>query len=157
MKGFMEQKDRKSINTLSIVLIVISALMILGNSMGAAVFILTGMLDGVSQSEIPMNSGMFIMLHYVELCIAMAVLGVFFLIGGIFLQKFKLWANQLVSIVSVLFIVALIGSCTTLAFATFANDPLFTMISIFIIIAWSFPVGILIGFLNKKRVKALFV
>lgn len=82
----------------------------------------------------------------------MITLGATYLIGGIFIQKYKLWANRLICIISILHILIVwIFMLLVPSSLNLGSSPIpLTIFSILAAILWTIPFGLLTFFLNKK-------
>lgn len=153
-----------SIKTVGLVIAILSILVIIGNSMGGIVFTAIGaknVLNQANSEEIPKGLEMILFLfnHYVELCLFMISLGACFLIGGINLRKYKLWANRLISLASIGFICVIWGLMVAF-FSVFLSAPneikYVSFFAIFVAIVWSTPFVFLIRYLNRNDIKVHF-
>lgn len=152
----MEDQKPKSITTIGIILIVISSLIIFSNGMGALVSIMIGFSeynntnDTINQSPIS-----FLFSHYLEMCLIMVTLGLLYLVGGIYLRKYKMWANRLVTVISALIILSIMGFmvASIIEFNAKIYSFFFAIIGTLIC---TIPFGLLIRFLNKKAIKQHF-
>lgn len=89
---------------------------------------------------------------------SMVFFGIVFLLGGIFMRQYKLWANRLLTIFSVFFIIKLwffilyggmaIAQDTKLGFAVVP--------AVLLAIFCSAPSVLLIWFLNKRNIRQHF-
>jgi hypothetical protein len=89
----------------------------------------------------------------------MITVGLFYLIGGLFVRKYKLWANRLVSIISVLQIIIIWSLMITMFIAAHKQEGImsgFSYGAIGTALFWSTPIGLLIWFLNKNQIKKHF-
>ena len=152
----MDDQKPKSITTIGIIIIAISALIIFSNGMGALVSTMMGFSennntnDTINQSPIS-----FLFNHYLEMCLTMVALGLLYLIGGIFLCKYKMWANRLVTVISILIILSIIGFIVASIIEMNGESNLFFFAIIGTIIC-AIPFGLLVRFLNKKAIKQHF-
>jgi hypothetical protein len=155
----METEKPKSIKTIGIAIMVISAFIIFSNGMGAIASTLIG-LDGITppgQPE-PQTTFAFIIAHYLELCLLMVAIGIAYLFGGLFIQKYKLWANRFVTAISG-FLILLFWTTMLIMRASFSQEPGFEFANTWTIVAatvWSAPFGLLIWFLNRKDIVTCF-
>jgi len=95
----------------------------------------------------------FLLQEYSTLCLFMIAIGILFLFNGIFLLKFKLWANRIISALSGIMILLL---WTLLIFISDINqiqslDLEFILFPILTAISATIPFAILIWFLNKRK------
>ena len=160
----MEEEKPKSIKLIGILVAIFSVFVIMSNGLGALVAYKMGMIEDIKNvSQDTTNSGiipmLFLFKHYIEMCLILVVIGIGCLIGAIFIIKYKVWANILVTSISVLFIILIwtlmIVMSISMGFESDVN--LFKYISVFIAIFWSTPLGLLIWFLNRKKIKRHFV
>lgn len=148
----MENEKPKSIKTTGVIIAILSTLAIFSNGMGALMYTLLGM--GKEQAEKAFETPIeFIFSHYVKLCLFMMVIGSVYLLGGLFLRKYKLWANRFVTSISVIQI--LIVWIIMLAIrSSIKEEPELGILSTWTIVVatfWSIPFGVLIWFLNRKE------
>ncbi|GEM_PF-3541301 len=152
----------KSVKTVGILVIIFSGLTLFSNTMGAISFLLVGGNDvtinrpnGTVQNDDPIN---FIFDNYVAFCLIMISIALGYLIGGIFIQKFKAWANRLLSMSASLSLVIIWGLMILMAqsIGQANGGSGFAIIPIVIGIIWSTPVALLIWFLNKQNIKKHF-
>jgi hypothetical protein len=154
----MESEKPKSIKVTGIVLMVLSAFIIFSNGMGALMFIFMAIGEEAQSGHSPQTVISFVFSHYVEICLFMIVVGIIYFFGGLFIQQYKLWANRLVTVISVvqLFIV---WSIMLVIRASFGQEPgleILNILPIIVALVWKIPFGILIWFLNKKSVLNYF-
>jgi hypothetical protein len=148
--------------TLGLVISIMAGFAILSNSMGALVFstfLSKGIIPDIEAHGTDMAelAGLFFN-HYVDLCLAMVVIDIVYLIGGLYLRKYKLWANRLLTYFSGLLIL-LTWSIMIYIVSLIPAFEFKTFISIFGVICsvfWTAPLGILIWYLNRKKVIAHF-
>ncbi|MGD9992555.1 MAG: hypothetical protein AB7S69_04580 [Salinivirgaceae bacterium] len=150
----LEQKP-KSIKSIGNVIIVLSAMIIFGNGMGIFSFTLLGFGD-TNNVEPSSNTSLLVWIfeHYLGVCMSMIIIGLVYLLGGVFLAKYKLWANKLVTLVSVL-LLFIIWVLMILMFITMSDQIELKTIrigSIVTVIIWSIPLLILIWYLNKQSI-----
>lgn len=149
----------KSIKNAGLVISVFSGFMIFSNGMGALAWSLLDVGDNLSNSNGEESSFLsFILEHYLQMCSIMVVLGTFYLVGGLFIMKYKLWANRLITILSCLVIVIIWGLMISLSNQIGKADGMsaFSIAAIFNALLWSAPIGFLIWFLNKKVIRKHF-
>ena len=96
--------------------------------------------------------------HYQYIIASVLVLGTLFFVGGLNLIKYKLWANYLVSAISIVFLIGVWVMIYFMASVVGINEgSLFYKISLLpTTIFWSLPFILLIYFLNKRNVKNQF-
>jgi hypothetical protein len=159
INAIMEEQKPKSIKTSGLLVAIFSGFVIFSNGMGALSFSAMGMgeeLDTQPAENPHLLS--FLFSHYIEMCLIMVMVGITSLIGGIFIRKYKMWANQMVSVISVILILV-IWSLMTSFFLIARQQGGMEFISfgaLFGGLFWSVPIGILIWFLNKKKIKNHF-
>ena len=141
-----------SIRSLGLVVILLSAAMIFSNTMGALSY---GMLDIGSSDALSADA---IWSNYLEMCASMVVTGMLYLVSGIFIRKYRLWANRLATIVTSLLIV---GVWVLMALMSWrmGQEGMVSGLQFFpyvVAIAVSIPLGLLVRFLNRKHILAHF-
>jgi hypothetical protein len=92
------------------------------------------------------------------MCLIMLLIGIPYLIGGIFIRKYKLWANRMISILSILLFLIIWGLMIAMSISAAQQDgmEIFSFFAILNALIWSTPVALLIWFLNKKKIKIHF-
>lgn len=155
----LEEQKPKSIKTVGLLVALFSGLIVFTNGMGAVAWKVIGMDDdfGVPDTE-STNPLSFLIEHYVEMCLIMVCFGIIYMVGGIFIRKYRLWANRLISILSALFILIIFGLMITISISAGQDEGmgLFSVGAILVGIFWSTPLGFLIWFLNKQKIKKHF-
>lgn len=155
----MEKQKPKSIKTIGLLVTIFSAFIIFSNGMGALAWSAMEMGEDMN-NQITENSDpiSFLFLHYIEMCLIMLMIGTAYLIGGIFIRKYKLWANQMVSGLSILIILIIWGLMIAMSILTWQQEGLevFSYGALINALIWSTPVGLLIWFLNRKKIKKHF-
>ncbi|RNL88098.1 hypothetical protein ED312_09270 [Sinomicrobium pectinilyticum] len=156
----MEEQKPKSIKTIGLLVAIFAGFIIFSNAMGALTWAVMGIGEELNNQNTE-NAGSISWLfsYYIELCLTMLLIGVAFLVGGIFIRKCKLWANQMVSILSVLLILVIWGLMIAISVSIGQQDgmEIFRYGAIFSALFWSLPLGLLIWFLNKRKIKKHFV
>ncbi len=160
----MEQGKPSSIRTTGIGLMIFSIFIIISNTGGAFAF--TMMMSDLSENN-TLESGPsgidsidFIFQNYITLCLTMVTIGISYFIGAFYLIRFKLWANILISIVSVF--LALVMWSLPIMFILIASTIdvegviMFGIVGILSAATWSAPIIMLIWYLNKKDIKRHF-
>lgn len=153
----MDTGKPKSIKTIGLVVTIISAFIVVSNSLGALVASLIGFSDEVDTSG-GLDSFSFIISYYIEVCLFMIIIGLFYLLSGMFIQRYKLWANRfatLISIIQIIF-VWIVMFVLASSVANEADMQLFKFGAIVTAIFWTIPFGFFIWFLNKKGIKEYF-
>ena len=105
----MEEKNRKTIKTIGIIVIVISLLIAFGNGMGTLAFSLIGGFEsaGSNPSE-NLDFGVLVWNNYLIICGSMFLLALISIVGGIGLIKYRNWGRLLLIIDSIIFILSMI-------------------------------------------------
>ena len=159
----MEGQKPKSINNIGLTISIFGGFIIFSNVMGTIVHSFLSSFEEINDQPAEMeNAGMsglsFLYEHYIAVCIIMVSIGALFLLGGIFLRKYKMWANRLVSIISGLIFVGIWSLMITMYSMTINQEGLliFSVGAIMTAIFWSAPLAVLIWFLNKKKIKVYF-
>lgn len=154
----METEKPKSIKTIGVVIIVLSALIIFSNSMGALMSTLIGLGEGSHSGQTFQTPIAFVFAHYLEMCLFMVAIGTAYLLGGLFIQKYKLWANRFVTVISGIQIL-IVWTIMLLMRASFGQEPGLEILNswtIVVAIIWTVPFGLLIWFLNRKNIVSHF-
>jgi hypothetical protein len=154
----METDKPKSIKTIGIAIMVLSAFIIFCNGMGALMSTLIG-LEEASQSGQTFKTPIeFVLAHYLEMCLFMVAIGTSYLLGGLFIQKYKLWANRFVTVISGIQVL-IVWTIMLITRASFGKEPGLEILNIWTIVVattWTLPFGALIWFLNKKNIVVYF-
>ncbi len=148
----MIETKPKSIDTIGIIIIVVSIFMIISNIGGA-------MISGIFKNEFSEEKdSIFILDHYLEMCSIMITIGIILLIGGIFFRKYKLWANRLVMIITFVFVIMLwVFFLLIINTINKENAPVFLSVFCIALAAmFTIPLLMFIRFLNLKRTKQHF-
>ena len=149
----METQKPKSIKTVSLIITIIAGLMIFSNLMGALMFTLIGFGDTSYQGSSETTFVDILFDNYAIFCLIFVVIGGLYFIGGINLRKYKLWAKNLIVILSGILIIINI-TFMILGIKTYIADEemLFLMIlSVFMGMVFSLPLFFLIRYLSKKK------
>ena len=155
----MREEQQKTIKNIGLAIAIFSGLMIFSNAMGALAFML---INSASEVDETMNQAagpmFFVFSHFMELAFVMLTLGIAFLIGGIYLQKFKMWANRLVSLVAAILFLMFWGIMILLSMAVMGQEGMefFAVGAIVTAIFWTIPLVLLLWYLNKRDVKENF-
>ncbi|MCP9764122.1 hypothetical protein [Lacihabitans soyangensis] len=157
----MEEPKPKSIRTIGLIVSIFSGFIIFSNGMGALAFSIIDFGDELSgQNEfLDFNPIGFLFANYIYMCLIMVTIGVLYLIGGLSVQKYKLWANKLVTYISAILLI-LIWTFMVVMLRMTAEHESMKLFNIGIIISavfWSTPIGLLIWFLNQGNIKKHFV
>lgn len=157
----MDQKPN-SVKNVGLGLAVFSGLIIFSNTMGILAFALIGLGDAVNTGEEVTDTGTdpmtFLFDHYAGMCLIMIIIGILYLVGAIYMRRYRLWANRLVSLVSILLFVMIWGLMIAMSITTGRHEGLeiFSIMAIATAVFWSLPIVLLIRFLNKKDIKRHF-
>ena len=155
----MHSAVRESIDTTGLTVAAVGGLAVFTNSMGAMVWNLLGFDTEFSTPEdAPLDPALYLFTYYRELCMVMVVVGILLLIGGLFLRRYKRWANYLVTGFSALLLLALWGAIIAVVFALQPREELaFFRAGVPLVgVVLSIPLAWLIWFLNKRDVKGQF-
>lgn len=160
----MEEVKPKSIKIVGIIIIGLSIFAIFGNGFGSLALISGGSLETNHSFAEPRSgsdySGYHLFFNYMlKFGLAMVIFGLLFLIGGIFLTKYKNWARVSLITLSSIFILGQIFILIIIMSLVF-NKSIYLLSSMGIIVAIVFFIAIsfsLIIFLNKKQIKEHFV
>lgn len=153
----MEEQKPKSIKTMGLLIIIFSGIIVFSNGMGAVAWSVMGMGKEEHQNTEISDPMSFLFAHYMEMCLIMLVIGIAYLIGGIFLRKYKMWANKMVSVLSILVILIIWGLMIAMFVTTIEEGmAIFSYAALINGLVWSTPVALLIWFLNKKKIKKYF-
>tara|TARA_R110002051_G_scaffold86730_2_gene152827 strand:+ start:1647 stop:2114 length:468 start_codon:yes stop_codon:yes gene_type:complete len=154
----MEEQKPKSIKTIGLLVAIFSGFIIFSNGMGALAWSVIGMGDDLNNNETETDPISFLFSHYLEMCLIMLLIGIAYLIGGIFIRKYKLWANRLVSGLSTLIFLIIWGLMIAMSISVGQQDGMevFSYGAILNAFFWSTPIALLIWFLNKKKIKKHF-
>ena len=154
----MQTQKPKSIKNVGLIVTIFSGLVVFSNSMSLLMFTLLGFNDYENSEAKDLTSIDYFLNNTQYLLLMIVVLGILFLIGGIQLMKYKLWAKKLL-IGASFALIALITSLLILGiFTAFTeNEMVFALISItFIWLVFTIPLLFLIRFLNKKKHSSSF-
>lgn len=155
----MEEQKPKSIKNIGLIVVIFSGLIIFSNGMGALAWTAIGMGEEMNiQSTENSDPVSFLFSHYIEMCLVMLIIGIAFLIGGLFVRKYKLWANRMVSILSFIIILLIWGLMVSMSISIGKEEgmEIFCYGAIINALFWSTPLGLLIWFLNKKKINKHF-
>ncbi|WP_276978430.1 hypothetical protein [Flavobacterium filum] len=156
----MEEQKPKSIRTIGLIVSIFSGFIIFSNGMGALAYTIIGLGENqnrqIEKSEF--NLIKFLFENYISMCLIMVTIGVMFLVGGLNIRKYKMWANKLLTYLSI-FLIAIIWTLMIAMSSMTAgqNDmEIFSFAAIFTALFCSTPIGLLIWFLNKQKIKKHF-
>jgi ABC-type spermidine/putrescine transport system permease subunit II len=151
----MEEKNRKTIKTIGIILIVLSALIAFGNGMGAIVFLIIGKFEPSSSGKNDFNA--LIWNNYLILCLTTLFLAILNIIGGIGLTKYRNWGRVLVIIDSTLFIILMIIVSVVLMFLFKESlGPIGLLMPILSGLTFMIPFILLIRYLTRNKIRINF-
>jgi len=92
--------------------------------------------------------------NYLTLCLTMVLVGAMYFVGGVFIRRYKKWANRLVTILTAVLILGIwwmsIGFSSSMQL-----DPVVKPLSFFpyiVAVVISVPFGLLIRFLNRRTI-----
>lgn len=159
----MEEPKPKMVQTIGLAIVIISGIIIVSNGISALAFnSLRNVFVGLLEQDQSIHASFFSFMfdYYEKLDLVMIALGVIYLIGGVFLRKFHLWANRLITVASGLVIVLYWGVMIALSIIVrdrFGGPGWIWGGTILSAISWSIPMGLLIRFLNRNDIKAHFV
>ncbi|MCQ0110434.1 hypothetical protein SAMN04487906_2961 [Zhouia amylolytica] len=155
----MQEQKPKSIKTIGLLVAIFSGFIIFSNGMGALAWSVLGIGNDLNKSEIQTDPISFLFSHYLEMCLIMLLIGIAYLIGGIFIRKYQLWANKMVSGLSALIFLIIWGLMIAITISIGQQDGMgvFSYGAILNALFWSTPIALLIWFLNKKKIKKHFV
>jgi hypothetical protein len=150
----VENQKPKSVKAVGLLITIFSCFIIFSN--------FSGMLAGKMFEEMiysdDFNAIDFILKNYTKMCALMIIVGLSFMVGGIYLRKFKLWAKKLLIVLSIMLIL-IIWSFMILLATNFWSPSFYRIYSLLFIvnaIIWSTPIVLLIRFLNKSQIKEHF-
>lgn len=155
----MEEQKPESIRIIGLIIAIFSGFIILSNGMGALAFVVVGVNDGTQAPPNPLEPRSFMLTHYLELCLFMVALGFLYLVGALNIRKYRRWASKLVSAIS-LFLIIFIWTTMLALFSSVEGTfelKVFRLAAIASAVLWSTPLGLLIWFLNRDKIKKHFV
>lgn len=152
-----------SIKQIGFVVAMVGAFIVFSNSSGGLMYMM--MQDDINFPPPPEGSSSFGLTvdaafnNYLTICSTMVFIGAAYLIGGIFLRRYKRWANRLTTVLTALLVLGVwwmsIGFSNSMTF-----DPMVKALSFFpylVAVAVSIPLSLLIRFLNRKSILEHFV
>lgn len=154
----MNAEEQKSIKTVSLLIMILSGLMIFSNLMGAFMFTLLGFGEPINNNADETTFLDSIFENYMIICLVLVIIGGLYFIAGINLRKLKLWAKNLIVLLSgtlILINLAFVG----LGIKMFIADKgmlFFMVLSLFLGIILSLSLFFLIRYLNKKEIREHF-
>lgn len=156
----MEEQKPNSVKTIGLIVAFFSGFIIFSNGMGALAFSLIGLGNEKSEPLEPSEFNLieFLFENYIIMCLIMVTVGILYFIGGLNIRKYKLWANRLVTYISLLLIVLIWILMIAMSTMTSGQQDLeiFSIGAIMTAVFWSTPIGLLIWFLNKEKIKKHF-
>jgi|SRR5690554_1187835 len=156
----MEEQKPKSVKTIGLIVSIFSGFIIFSNGMGALAFTLIGLGENQNgkNEKSEFNLIEFLLDNYIYMCLVMVTIGVLYLIGGLNIRKYKLWANKLVTYLSLLLIVLIWTLMIAMSTMTAEQNEMeiFSVGAIITALLWSTPIGLLIYFLNRQKIKKHF-
>lgn len=151
----METEKPKSIKNVGLTIAILSGLVVFSNGMSALMFTLLGFnnYENNEAQDLTNMDSFFNNIQYFLLFLV--VIGILFLIGGIQLMKYKMWAKKLLMTLSIVLIGVLTIVLILAIYSAYVdNDALFALIPITIIwLLFSLPLLFLIRFLNKENIQ----
>lgn len=156
----MEEQKPKSIRTIGLIVSIFSGFIIFSNGMGALASLLIGLGENQSgqNEKSEFNLIEFLFENYIYMCLIMVTLGALYLIGGLNIRKYKLWANKLVTYLSLLIIAIIWTLMIAMSSMTARQNEMeiFSVGAILTALFCSTPIGLLIWFLNRQKIKKHF-
>jgi len=155
----MDEQKRNSIKTVGIFISIISCFIILSNSMGIFVWKIIGISENFNLNQDTSSIPIFLILKYFfSFGLLMVCLGILYLIGGVNIRKYRLWANKLVTFLSGIFIVIMWSLMIIFAFSLLHNNGMnvFLLFPVVTAAIWSAPFVTCIWYLNKHDIKSCF-
>jgi NAD/NADP transhydrogenase beta subunit len=159
----MTENKPQSVRTLGSVLKALSGLIVFSNSMGAFAYFLTGMGDMPSSSgNVEPDEQVLVLLveNFLTLCLIMIAVGLLYFVGAHSLKTFKLWALRLITWLSGLLILIVLGVTAGLLNAMrniegSAGDELWFpgLVTTLVIVT---PLALVIWFLNRPKIRKHF-
>lgn len=157
----MEEQKPKLVRTIGLIISIFAGFIIFSNGMGALAFTLIGLGENQSgqNEKSELNLIEFLFENYIYMCLIMVAIGVFYLIGGLNIRKYKIWANKLVTSLSVALIAIIWTLVIAMSTMTAGQNEMeiFSIGAILTALFWSTPIGLLIWFLNRQKIKKHFV
>jgi len=147
----MKMKTNKSIKAVGIIISIFSALIVFSNFMGIIIYFVLG----IGEAN---NIGYFFD-FYLILFVMMMIIGILYLLSGIYVRKCKIWANKLATVISALLIIFIFFILFYFIeqISVFVNTNHYIILFIFIALVFSVPFGIIIWLLNKSTIKTHFI
>lgn len=159
----MEMEDRKpkSVKSVGLIVAILSGFIVISNGMGILAFSIIGVRDQLSSSTESkgFNLPAFLFENYIAMCFIIITIGILCFLGGLNIRRYKLWANRLVTCISLILIIIIWVIMMSLS-AIISGSQGLELYRVGIIangVIWSTPIGLLIWFLNRKKIKKHFV
>ena len=159
MENSIKEEKPKSIKTLGLIITIFSALMILGNTLGAVNWSINPLALEIPQSTTGIVDPFSLLFsYYFEMAMTGATIGFLSLICGLYIRKYKRWAHQLLNLILMAAVLAIVFfTAHILIHSEFQEGMLILNLAIYLILFfWSIPPLLLIWYLNKKNVKRHF-
>ncbi len=155
----MEETKPSSIKVIGLLIIIFSSFMIFSNVLGLLVNwsmesdFVPSEISNENQDPISFDFDYFVLLG-----LLMMSIGISFLIGGIYIRKYRLWANKMVTVLSSFIILIIWGLMITIFFVMGQIEQMNMMKygALLNALIWSTPLIITIWYLNKKRIRMHF-
>lgn len=151
----MDTQKPKSIKNVGLTIAILSGLVVFSNGMSALMFTLLGFnnYENNEDQDLTYIDSFFNNIQYFLLLLV--AIGILFLIGGIQLMKYKMWAKKLLLTLSIVLIGVLSIVLILAIYSAYVdNDALFALIPIsFVWLAFTLPLWFLILFLNNESVQ----
>ena len=151
-----------SVKQVGLVVAIVGALIVFSNSSGALMHTMMGAdTDFPPAPEGSPTVGLTVdaaFRNYLALCLTMVTVGATYLIGGVFLRRYKRWANRLVTGLTILLILGLwwmmIGMSNSIRMES--NLQSLWFFPYLVATAVTIPLALLIKFLNRTGIKEHF-
>jgi hypothetical protein len=154
---YLSSQKPYTIKTIGLFLMIMSGMIVLGNTMGLFAFLSMDMLGDFEAAPAPSedvyNLLHFMISNYSRLCLFMIGMGILYFIGGLYLRQYKRWAQRLLTIVSLVNIVVLWAVARVIS-KLLMNE--LVGFSLFPVLFWTTIHGLFIWYLNKKSIRQNF-
>ena len=154
-----KQIEINRIKSKATLLMKIGGVALLSNLFGALIFLFLGFdTESLGIEALVQNPVSFLFGHFIKICVIMIVSGGMFIYGACHMKRMRLWANKLLTWLSVFLIIVMwsISVFVLFALANFGTTIALYFIVIIVAIVWTIPFVYLIGYLNKEDVKKYF-
>lgn len=158
----MENKQTKTIKTVSVIVIVFSAFIVFSNVIGALIYSLLGSSNknpNITLTAQIADGFNFLWAHYLQLCFSMSLIGICNLVGGIGLLKLKNWGRLIIIASSTLISFSIMFFPIFIIIANKKNPflglPGILTVVIAFIILW-IPFVLLIRYLTRGEIRNHF-